>query len=54
MGFSLLIFAFIIFIIADIIIRYALKSINEKMATYRMMARKNWSRPASRRILPSG
>ncbi|MFA7419732.1 MAG: response regulator [Melioribacteraceae bacterium] len=30
MGFSLLIFAFIIFIIADIIIRYALKSINEK------------------------
>ncbi len=30
MGFSLLIFAFILFIIADIVIRYAIKSINEK------------------------
>lgn len=30
MGFSLLIFAFIIFIIADIVIRYAIKSINDK------------------------
>jgi len=30
MGFSLLIFAFILFIVADIVIRYAIKSINEK------------------------